>query len=584
MYDMLHIQPGEFRVFQLYPSQDPSAPVVVHLMKASLDDPPQYDALSYRWSGSHGHTINVNGAVMPVTGNLFDALHSLRQTSGSRPLTLWVDSICINQASIQERNEQVPQMGQIYTQAQTVRVWLGDEEPGVKAAFDLIHGCGRAQAPDVVERVMRDEAGTRALTEILQRPYWGRMWMFQEIALAPTAVVHCGRFEVPWTYFQWLDTVSGDGRLWLQRQVDYPWVADFRSAMLGVYHFGIPRSEFQNVKSVVLTTRKLTCQDPRDKLYALLGVCSALAETVKVDYSVSTRDVYTEFAKSQIKSDKELWTLLSAGLWDPANGEDLGLPSWVPDIRGTAGYEGRYLGAALCELFDAGGGGVPSFAFSERDGHIILEVEAVLVDTVQTCADIAVRGEQDRKAMTDMFCLADDKADLSVTRLRDLFQAVVFVERLGRDAERLKRIVLGFIEDLRQIYGSRPSLTRFLDSYEDAGLLTLRHGAGDPLQLFSAEEMHHNRLEYLGRLGQNNGDDRDSVVFGTTRGYIGLGSSRVVQGDVVATVRGCRVPMVLRRYGDFFRLVGPSYVSGLMHGEVIKASGRAPNFQRVQIV
>lgn len=586
MYAMVDIQPGEFRVLQLDLSSDPSAPVVVHLLPASLADPPQYDALSYRWSGSHGHTITVNGAELPVTGNLFAALHSLRQTSGPRPLTLWVDSICINQASIQERNEQVPHMGQIYTQARTVRIWLGDEEPGVQAAFDLVRDCGGGKAPDVVERVLRDEEGTRALTELFRRPYWGRMWMFQEIVLAPSAVVHCGRFEVPWASVKWLDTVSAARQLWPPRRAGDEWVLHFRKAMLGIYHFGLRDKEFQNVKAVVLTTRRLECQDPRDKLYALLGVCTRLAETVRVDYSTPTRNVYTAFARGQIQTDREMWQLLSAGLWDPANGEDLGLPSWVPDMRGNAGHDGRYLGAAFGEFFSACGAiGAPYFAFSERRGHSVLEVDAVLLDAVQTCADFAEGDEQARRALVDTFCLADDGADLSVAKLRDFFRAAVFVERISKDAGRLRGIVLGFFEELRQLYGPRPSLTGFLESFGDAGLQVLPDGAGDPLDLFGGgEEMSHNRLEYLARAGKYNSDDRDSAVFRTSRGYLGLGSGRIVQGDVVAIVRGCRVPVVLRRYGGFFRLVGPTYVSGIMHGEVFEDSGESLGFEQVQLV
>lgn len=587
MYELLELQPGEFRVFQLDPSQDPSAPVVIHLINASLDDPPAYDALSYRWSGSNGHTITVNGAELPVTENLFLALHSLRQTSGPRPLTLWVDGICINQASIHERNEQVPLMGQIYTQAQTVRVWLGDEEPGVDAAFDLVHDCGRSQAADVVDRVLRDEAGTRALTELLHRPYWGRMWMFQEIVLAPSIVVHCGRYEVPWAHIQWLDTVTADSRLWSGHQVDNSWIGDFRESMLGIYHFSLPKKEYQNIKSVVLPTRKLACQDPRDKLYALLGVCSTLAETVKVDYAIPTREVYTDFARSQIESDKELYTLLSAGLWDPANGEDLDLPSWVPDLRGTAGFDDRYVGGAYRGVFNAADAedGTLSFAFSERKGHSILEVEALLLDTVQTCADFAADDDgQARKALIDTFCLAADGADLSVTKLRGFFEAVAFADAIGRDAERLQRTILGFFEDLRRLYGSRLALTGFLESFEDVGLQILQRGTSDdPLDLFSGEELHRDRLEYLGRASQNSEDDRDSAVFCTAKGYIGLGSSRVVQGDVVAIIRGCRVPVVLRRYGSYLRLVGPSYVSGLMQGEAVRASRGGSDFERVQL-
>lgn len=585
MYERLSIQPGEFRVFQLDPSHDPSAPVVVHLFTAPLDSPPQYDALSYRWSGSTHHTINVNGANLPVTENLFLALQSLRKTSGVLPLTLWVDSICINQASIPERNQQVPLMGEIYTQAQTVRIWLGDEEPGVEAAFDLVHDCGNSGSSDIVARVIGDEVGTRALTQLLHRPYWGRMWMFQEVVLAPSAVVHCGSYEAPWAYFKWLDDVTADVRLWLDLQVEHTWILDLREAMFRITHFGIPKEKAQDVNAVLVPTRQLQCQDPRDKIYALIGVCGTLAKDVVVDYAVSTRDVYTAFTKSRIESDQELYMLLSAGMWDPANGEDLQLPSWVPDLRGTAGFDTRYLGGAYLEVLDADKNGAQSFAFSEQDGQEILEIESLLYDTVQACADFAISDENNRKALVDMFCQEVDGEDLSVPKLRSFFQAVVFEDaKSGQDKERMQRLILGFFEDLRNLYGYQPILTGFLQSFEDMGLHLLQHNDCDPLQLFSSEELHHNRLEYLRRAGQNSQDDRDSAVFSTAHGYFGLGSSRLIHGDTIAVIRGCRVPMVLRKAGDYFRLVCPSYVSGLMQGEAVKISGGTSNFERVQLI
>ncbi|KUI53464.1 Heterokaryon incompatibility protein 6, OR allele [Cytospora mali] len=585
IYERLPLHTGEFRVFQLDPSQDPSAPVVAHLIKASLDEPPQYDALSYRWSGSHGHTINVNGAQLPVTENLFLALHSLRQTSGSLPLTLWVDSICINQASIPERNEQVPLMGQIYTQAQSVRIWLGDEEPGVDAAFKLIHDCGSIGAQEVVDRVLGDERGTRALTELLRRPYWGRMWMYQEVILAQSAVVHCGSYEVSWSHLKWLDSVMGNGRLWLKLQVDKTWVAEFRDAIMKITPFEFDKQAAQDVNAVLFPTRRLQAQDPRDKIYALLGVCHALAQRVKVDYSTPTRDVYTAFAKSQIESEKRFYTSLSSGLWDPANGEDLDLPSWVPDLRGSAGFDSRYIRGDYLNSVSADLNGAASFAFSEKDGFSILEVQGLLFDTVQTRADYAVDDEQKRKAMVDRFCLTADSKDLSVSKLRGLFQAIVFEDSKSlRDEGRMKRLILGFFEDLRRLYGSLPSLTGFLESFEDIGLHILQGDNSDPLQLFSSDELHHNRLEYVAKAGRNSRDGRDSAVFATTQGHIGMGSGRVKQGDTIAIVQGYRLPVILRKHGGFFRLVSPSYVSGLMKGEAVEASGGTSSFGPVQLV
>jgi hypothetical protein len=39
---------------------------------------------------------------------------------------LWIDGVCINQTDILERNRQVQLMGEIYSRASCVLIWLGD--------------------------------------------------------------------------------------------------------------------------------------------------------------------------------------------------------------------------------------------------------------------------------------------------------------------------------------------------------------------------------------------------------------------------------------------------------------------------
>ncbi len=39
---------------------------------------------------------------------------------------MWVDSICINQESIEEKNHQVRMMWRIYRSAARVWIWIGD--------------------------------------------------------------------------------------------------------------------------------------------------------------------------------------------------------------------------------------------------------------------------------------------------------------------------------------------------------------------------------------------------------------------------------------------------------------------------
>lgn len=596
MYDSVSLEPGEFRVLQVEPAHDPEDPIVTHLIKARVDSPPMYDALSYRWEGGDSQTVNVNGADLKVTDNLYAALRSLRRESHPLPKVLWVDSICINQTSGPERAEQVPLMGEIYSQAHAVRIWLGEEEPGVDEALRLVRDCGTATPEEVVGRVLGDEGGARGLTDLLHRSYWGRMWMFQEVVLASNAIVHCGSHEASWNAVKWLHEVTAERSFWAEFEVEYPWVSDLRRALFQISLFSIPREEAQDVNAVLIPTRRLQATDPRDKIYGLMGVCEKLAKTVKVDYAAPVRDVYTDFARAQIKSDGELYTLLTAGLWTPENGEDLGIPSWVPDLRGMAGVDTRYLGGAYLETCnaDGSGGSNPFFAFSTHDKDNILEVEALVLDSVHVYKKSSSRDDQSRKGLIDSFCMGADDHDFSVSKLRHFFQTIVFEDSIlcadTKEAAKVRkkliqRLALGFFKDLEHLYGPQQVFVAFLESFKDIGLGLLDDSASQLSPDFGPEELQHDELEYLYR-SRSHENSQGSTIFSTANGYIGIGPHSLEHGDVVVVVRGSRMPLVLRQEAVHFRLVGPAYVSGIMQGEAVTGGSHSENppFERVHIV
>jgi hypothetical protein len=56
----------------------------------------------------------------------------------------------------------------------------------------------------------------------------------------------------------------------------------------------------------------------------------------------------------------------------------------------------------------------------------------------------------------------------------------------------------------------------------------------------------------------------------TNEGYMGLAPAATRAGDFVAIVPGCDVPLVLRPEGKYFRVLGESYLHGMMSGEIVK--------------
>jgi len=112
---VLHLLPGAF-----------DDDINVELAEVTLSRSPPYEALSYVWgSPTPTDPISCHGEDILVTANCISAMRHLRHKK--KPRTLWIDAICIDQSLMDERNHQVGLMGDIYSKAKRVVIWLGEE-------------------------------------------------------------------------------------------------------------------------------------------------------------------------------------------------------------------------------------------------------------------------------------------------------------------------------------------------------------------------------------------------------------------------------------------------------------------------
>lgn len=102
----------------------------------SLASNPEYTAISYMWGeDSETSDIILGKKRFAVRKNLYSLLEQLSKTIRS---LIWVDAICIDQGSIHERNHQVGLMGNIYSKAKDVIVWLGPHSADVCEALSIL--------------------------------------------------------------------------------------------------------------------------------------------------------------------------------------------------------------------------------------------------------------------------------------------------------------------------------------------------------------------------------------------------------------------------------------------------------------
>jgi hypothetical protein len=130
--------------------------------------------------------------VLVATMTFSLGVHHLRSPIEIR--ILWIDTICINQDDIPERNEQVKRMTNIYTFAYRVVTWLGEESNNSMLALATLQHVsqqlewtknGRViAAPGAKEPRLRgndhspnfDQQTWQALMAFVRRDWFYRLW------------------------------------------------------------------------------------------------------------------------------------------------------------------------------------------------------------------------------------------------------------------------------------------------------------------------------------------------------------------------------------------------------------------------
>ncbi|KAI1210889.1 HET-domain-containing protein [Annulohypoxylon truncatum] len=332
-------------------------------------------ALSYVWGDMMDKkTIILEGKPFQVTKNLYEALHQFRE----RPHDLgypedyfWIDAICINQQDIDERSKQVSRMVEIYHVGHVV-VWLGpvqDSPPGslfrktirkvrssqseissdqaIKTLFKKANSMWTEWDPvdDDDNIIIEDEFGDSydavvyAAVDILQRPWFQRVWTIQEACLNTYPNVYVGRhsvrlenfvklFKILATQQKFLYIPPGSARIIYLDKINQLYQQTIFDGDENPKKLGTA-----NVLAMLLrVTGQKISSDPRDQLYGLLGLLKhldgdELPKELAPDYHLPHDIVYWNYAAFLFESLGDLKLL------DCRRNELQNVPSWVPDFR-----------------------------------------------------------------------------------------------------------------------------------------------------------------------------------------------------------------------------------------------------------
>jgi hypothetical protein len=326
------------------------------LRPVNLQDKPEYEALSYVWGREPPNdSITVQDHAFATRPNLIAALRRLRLPN--QPRVLWIDAICINQADVDERGQQVNLMREIYTNAKKVLIFMpADYASSTEAAWELGgriaqvsmqyfgYGTEILEAPVALrleaKNALEGSVGWKELMAATRRwlgnEWFQRVWTFQEAFLAKEAFVLCGEHELHFQAF--LAMWSGMLRIGVRPDLNgiecsrvlmatCEWALSERLAGNGQ----LEPQQRARLSTLLRSTFRHKVTDDRDRVYGMLAMVD-LADDARFrpDYRQSVKEAYTLVAKWLILDDGHLQILSDAqGLeHDPA------LPSWVPDWRG----------------------------------------------------------------------------------------------------------------------------------------------------------------------------------------------------------------------------------------------------------
>ena len=506
----------------------------------SLQTAPPFAALSYSWGDrlADAHISLDTGTTSvecPISTDLSSALTHLKKTNTLR--WLWVDALCIDQASNLEKSHQVKIMRSIYTAADCVYVWLGEATVSVDPEQEfskfshmqqlaLVAGINRAKVREWVQQ------GAQV--------WWQRLWTIQEVVSCETVFVCIGHHCTPWDQFWELlnEYTHRDAQTIGTIGIAYKAVVEANRQIFRMMKLRRDLRAKPNGESILELLRKTSptgVSNPPDRIYSLLGVASSRDRaSIPIKYGQSLAEIFTDLVMYFIASQRNLdilfegWprgagdqsvefevslnarhsTFRSAAVTSPQDKDLYSLPSWIPDFMKPP----RTTRAPWLELYkySASLDSRPNVKFQHRSLHM----DALHFDVVYNVVPRHIFGmeEQEFRDLAAQFLIpAPDPYDL-------------------------------------RSYDSRSSLVP-----------------------------HNDLRNILALIDPDIYKPTDWFCFSTKRGHIGLSLEKVDEGDQIVVPFGSSTPAILRRMNngggeksaETFALVSDCYVDGLMYGELM---------------
>lgn len=632
------LEPACFRLLILRPGQR-SSPVCCSLVSASLFDFDDisgvgsssvggYEAISYVWGDSNQTSeIDCDDAKFTITTNLESALRHFRDTTRTR--ILWADAICINQKDKVEKAQQVSLMGLIYWKARRVLIWLGpdteaDELWNASKAAARIKEVSRLWDQPLVdvppmfhlERYKLDRSdeensahGWEAVRRLLNRKWFTRVWVVQELGLARDATFYCGDAHFSSDCLEKMYSILSARAPTLASYYGL----NLRTPNLGFSYMYSTRGNWrlelgadpamaESFLEILEMARGLECTDARDTVYAFLGHPAAFKQQhldvdpykwyprnlynetptiIHPDYDEGTtaQDVYLRLAYVLIVEWGMGLELLSHVIHDQVSIAD-GYPSWVPrwHIGGPCTWSGR---KQFCPAPMRAYPPSIRLMFDNEGAEIGVKLKAKYLGTVYfalkfpEASRFMISNHATRHADQWDNTANGDPVEAAYSTLEEL--GPPFLDYVRKDIFVFASTLTGGItrDHKLEIQPAQNHPTAHVQNFHAYRCLK----AENPFDIKHPNECNHceKTLSNEGNRGDAESYSRDlrhaapcRAFYGTQDGRIGLGPTILTGGDQIWLPIGADMPFILRPVeGETFQVVGQTYLHGVMRGEAV---------------
>lgn len=417
----------------------------------------------------------------------------------------------------------------------------------------------------------------QAVGKFIENEYWQRLWIVQEVILAPEAVTLCGTKAIKWSYLVLVLEMLPTFHISKVSKA----AGDVVKYSLISCATQVARLKDRRSKGHVLPMyeglifgRSRSATEPRDYLYGILGIVKP--NNVKPDYSRSIGQVYVDSVCHSLEVDRSANVLTgckpsrSSAPW-PVHNPEL-WPSWLPDWRiGAQDIEHLLPGLKVPgveEYKDFQAGGKEHFGYEVSREYPILTLKGFFFDSV--CHGSSTFGPL---GTTD---LQDDLKSHWTGWLSNRDQGQPYGDEKAQKDAFARTAIVGKLHANKGDETLAGGWTKWWDLY--LGWPGYHPASSELVDLDISAGMRAASARFAA-----------PQFFTTDKGYIGRGPANIQHGDMVCVFFGTDVPFILRPAPNrenqhyligecckitpdvpWINLLTVADVDGIMNGEALK--------------